>query len=59
MLGSEDNKYEIDELVAIGEKLSRDASRAGSRLGPERIEEFLGTPNSGVIIGISSQLCKI
>ena len=39
MLGSEDNKYEID---AIGEKLSRDVSRAGSSLGPERIKEFWG-----------------
>jgi len=42
VLGNEDNKYEIDELVAIGEKLSRDASRAGSSLGLERIEEFWG-----------------
>lgn len=42
MLGSEDNKYEIDELVAIGEKLSRDASRADSKLGHERIKEFWG-----------------
>jgi len=39
VLGSEDNKYEID---AIGEKLSRDASRAGSSLVLERIEEFWG-----------------
>lgn len=31
---------EINELVAIGEKLSRDASRSDSNLGPERIEEL-------------------
>ena len=33
---------EIDELVTIGEKLSRDASRAGSSLVLERIEELWG-----------------
>lgn len=31
---------EIDDLVAIGEKLSRDASESGRALGPERIEEL-------------------
>jgi len=31
---------EIDELVEIGEKLSKDASRSSGRLGPERVEEL-------------------
>lgn len=31
---------EVDELVAIAEKLSRDASRSTRSLGPERIEEL-------------------
>jgi len=31
---------EIDELVTIAEKLSRDASRSPRQLGPERIEEL-------------------
>lgn len=38
---------EINELVAIGEKLSRDASKSGSALGPERIEELSAIASRG------------
>jgi hypothetical protein len=38
---------EIEELVVIGEKLSRDASRSGSRLGPERVEELSAIASRG------------
>jgi hypothetical protein len=43
---------EIDELVTIGEKLSRDASRSDSGLGPERIEEL------SAIVSRSGQLIR-
>lgn len=38
---------EIDELVVIAEKLSRDASRSGSMLGAERIEELSAVASRG------------
>ena len=42
---------EIDELVSIAENLSRDASRSGSGLGPNRIEELTSvTSRSGQLI---------
>jgi hypothetical protein len=31
---------EVDEMVAIGQKLSRDAAASGSHLGPDRVEEL-------------------
>lgn len=33
---------EADDLVRVSEKLSRDAARASSELGPERVEELRG-----------------
>ncbi|MBI2470698.1 MAG: hypothetical protein HYV59_05575 [Planctomycetes bacterium] len=39
--------FEIDELVVIAEKLSRDASRSDSNLGPERIEELSAVASRG------------
>lgn len=38
---------EIDELVTIGQKLSRDAAQARSSLGPERIEELSAIASRG------------
>ena len=38
---------EIDELVAIAEKLSRDASGSGCSLGPESIEELSAIASRG------------
>jgi hypothetical protein len=41
----------IDELVSIAERLSRDASRSSSSLGPERVEELTAvTSRSGQLI---------
>ena len=38
---------EIDELVTIGQNLSRDAAQARSSLGPERIEELSAITSRG------------
>jgi len=38
---------EIDELVAVAEKLSRDSSRSGSSLGPDRIEDLSAIASRG------------
>jgi hypothetical protein len=40
-------RLEIDELVTIAERLSRDAARADSNLGPERIEELSAIASRG------------
>lgn len=38
---------EIDELVAVGERLSRLAAGSGSLLGPERVEELSSVASRG------------
>ncbi|MDP9192782.1 MAG: hypothetical protein M3P06_13860 [Acidobacteriota bacterium] len=43
---------EVDGLVLMGEKLSRDASRAEDNLGPDRVEEL------GIIASRSGQLIR-
>ena len=40
ILGPERLASEVDELVAIGVRLAGDASRAESKLGPERVQEL-------------------
>lgn len=40
-------KAEINDLVQVAERLSRDASRARSPLGPERIEELQSVASRG------------
>ncbi len=38
---------EIDELVAVGERLSNDASRSSDMLGPQRVEQLSSIASRG------------
>lgn len=46
-LGNERVVAEIDDIVAIGEKLARDAARSDSGLGPVRVEELMSIASRG------------
>lgn len=45
--GNERVVAEIDEVVAIGEMLARDAAHSDSGLGPERVEELMSIASRG------------
>lgn len=40
---------EIDDLVGVAERLSRDASRANSHLGADRVEELSAVSARGIL----------